>query len=307
MGVLRNLSYLQEVAKTKSINKAAENLYISKSALSAALKNLEEEFGVPLLNRSVHGVSLTEAGEMAVDRASLIFNILDGMRDECASCNEMKQPLTFYTEVEFANSILPYIISELKAFQKNRYVVTRSANFDEIIDAVKEDANNVGLLLANIGDLDASIDCLLAEGLIFKHIDSFGLGVVAAKYSKYISLNVKELDYADIKELPQIELLLNRDKASVDLWGNSKMPFETKYVMSTDNNVVYFQAILNDIGIGNMVDIKIPYGLTDRKKLRFIPLKDSEQVDLWMICSKESNEQEINQLCEIIRSAVKNK
>ena len=307
MGILRNLTYLQEVAKTKSINKAAENLYISKSALSAALKNLEEEFGVTLLNRSVHGVSLTEAGEMAVDRASLIFNILDSMRDECAAYSDTKQPLTFYTEVQFANTILPYIISELKIFQKNRYINTRSANFDEIIAAVKVNKSNIGLLLVNIGDLDSSIDCLQAENLIFKHIDSFGLGVVAAKYSKHISLNVKELNYEDLKKLPQIELLMNRNEDSVDLWGNSKMQSETNYVMSTDNNVVYFQAILNDIGIGHMVDIKVPYGLTDRKKLRFIPLKESERIDLWMICNKESNVKEMDQLCEIIRSAVKNK
>ena len=71
MILLRSLVYLQEVAKTQSINKAAENLYISKSALSTAIKNLETEFGVPLLNRSVQGVTLTEAGEMVVVNCSL--------------------------------------------------------------------------------------------------------------------------------------------------------------------------------------------------------------------------------------------
>ena len=49
---LESLLYLQEIAKYKSINKAADKLFLSKSALSTAIKNLENEFGVPLLNRT---------------------------------------------------------------------------------------------------------------------------------------------------------------------------------------------------------------------------------------------------------------
>ena len=40
---LEALLYLREIAKTKSINKAADSLYVSKSALSTAIKNLEDE------------------------------------------------------------------------------------------------------------------------------------------------------------------------------------------------------------------------------------------------------------------------
>ncbi len=305
MGILRNLSYLQEVEKTKSINKAADNLFISKSALSAALKNLEDEFGLSLLNRSVHGVSLTEAGEMVVERASLIFNILDSIREECAIYGEYKQPINFYTEPQFANAILPHILTELKLFKMNRYITTKSANFKEILDAVRECPDNVGLFLANTWSGEPPVNNSLYDDLIFKHINAFKLCVVTAKYSKYISLNVKELFYTDIKDIPQIELIQNESMEHVSLWQNSGMPFECNYVLSTDNNTVYFQAILNDIGIGNMLDIGIPYGLTDRNKLRFIPLADSEQVDLWMICNKESKQSTMDQLCDIVRSAVK--
>lgn len=55
---LDNLYYLREVAKSGSISKAAERLFMSKSALSAAIKNLEKELGVELLNRSVSGAEL---------------------------------------------------------------------------------------------------------------------------------------------------------------------------------------------------------------------------------------------------------
>lgn len=79
---LESLLYLQEIAKYKSINKAADKLFLSKSALSTAIKNLENEFGVPLLNRTVHGVSLTAAGENVVEKSNLIFNLINGMKTD---------------------------------------------------------------------------------------------------------------------------------------------------------------------------------------------------------------------------------
>ena len=305
MGILRNLAYLQEVANTKSINKAADNLFISKSALSTALKNLEEEFGLPLLNRSIHGVSLTEAGEIVVERASLIFNILDGIREECAMYNENKQILNIYTEPQFANTILPHIITELKMHKTNRYITTNSVEFEKIFDKVREDVDSIGLFISSDWNGQPPEKEPLYDSLVFKHIAAFNLCVVTAKYSKFISLNVKELTYEDIKNVPQIELVISKEYANTDVWMEQNPNPGNNFVMTTDNNTVYFQAILNDIGIGQLVDINISYGLTDRNKLRFIPLTDTQPIDLWLVCNKESDFKIMDELCERIKNAVK--
>lgn len=50
-----NISWLMqflEIVDQKSINKAAETLYISQSVLSRNMKKLEESMGYPLMNRS---------------------------------------------------------------------------------------------------------------------------------------------------------------------------------------------------------------------------------------------------------------
>ncbi len=62
-----------EVARTKSINKAAEALYLSQSTLSQTLKDLEIKLGVRLLTRSYRGVELTEAGQEFVNYARQIL------------------------------------------------------------------------------------------------------------------------------------------------------------------------------------------------------------------------------------------
>ena len=49
---LRHLGYLIALAREEHFGRAAESVHISQPALSAAINQLEEEFGVPLVVRS---------------------------------------------------------------------------------------------------------------------------------------------------------------------------------------------------------------------------------------------------------------
>jgi len=70
---LHQLLYLKTVAETRSIRKASEKLFVSQQAISQSLQKLEEEYDIQLLNRSVHGVTLTEAGSYAASVAEQIL------------------------------------------------------------------------------------------------------------------------------------------------------------------------------------------------------------------------------------------
>ena len=59
---LIQLHYLIVIAETNSLNKAAEQLYVSQPSLTSAIKELEKELGVTLLYRSGRGVTLTNDG-----------------------------------------------------------------------------------------------------------------------------------------------------------------------------------------------------------------------------------------------------
>jgi DNA-binding transcriptional LysR family regulator len=63
---LRILSYVNEVARTGSIRKAAERLNVTASAVNRRIADLEEELGAPLFERRPRGVRLTAAGEVFV-------------------------------------------------------------------------------------------------------------------------------------------------------------------------------------------------------------------------------------------------
>ena len=72
MPTLRQLKALHLIAQTGSFTRAAERLFVTQSAMSGMIKDLEEEIGVPLVERTPR-IRLTEAGrvlEQAAHRAT---------------------------------------------------------------------------------------------------------------------------------------------------------------------------------------------------------------------------------------------
>jgi DNA-binding transcriptional LysR family regulator len=59
---LQQLKYFREVAKREHVTRAAEKLFVSQSAISRAVTQLEEELGVPLFYRQGRAVVLSRYG-----------------------------------------------------------------------------------------------------------------------------------------------------------------------------------------------------------------------------------------------------
>ena len=88
---LEQLSYFVEIVRRRSINKAAETLFISQSTLSDALKKLEEEIGVKLLLRHNTGVSMTLAGEALYRAAQDVLTRMQQFKEEIAEFQQTPQ------------------------------------------------------------------------------------------------------------------------------------------------------------------------------------------------------------------------
>lgn len=69
---LRHLRYFIAVADAGSLTVAAEQkLHTSQPSLSRQIRDLEQEVGVPLMNRGAHGIELTSAGKAFLDHARM--------------------------------------------------------------------------------------------------------------------------------------------------------------------------------------------------------------------------------------------
>lgn len=81
---LRQLKFFLEVADSGGFTKAAEKLHIAQSAISIAIKNLEDELEVQLFVRRDRKVSLTAEGESLAQNARAIFRGVARARQDIA-------------------------------------------------------------------------------------------------------------------------------------------------------------------------------------------------------------------------------
>ena len=88
---IEKLEYFLEVARTGSINQAAQNLNISHQALNQAMHLMEKELGVKLFEGNRKGTSLTINGELVRGTAETIVEAWSTLRQGiCAANNDIE-------------------------------------------------------------------------------------------------------------------------------------------------------------------------------------------------------------------------
>ncbi|WP_328465435.1 LysR family transcriptional regulator [Streptomyces sp. NBC_00448] len=78
---LRHLEYFVAVAEELNFTRAAERLHVVQSGVSATVKALERELGVPLLDRTSRRVELTDAGTALLPKARAALDAVEDARD----------------------------------------------------------------------------------------------------------------------------------------------------------------------------------------------------------------------------------
>lgn len=88
---LRALRLFVEVVRQGGFSKAAQTAFASQSTISKAVRNLEDELGIRLLDRSGHRVTLTAAGEIVHRRASSMLIERDDLVSELDELRGLKR------------------------------------------------------------------------------------------------------------------------------------------------------------------------------------------------------------------------
>nr|WP_269758419.1 LysR family transcriptional regulator [Thalassobacillus sp. C254] len=87
---IRHLEYFSEVAKHLSFTKASQTLHVSQPSISKAIKNLEEELGVPLFYRSSKQLDLTDAGKAVLTNAQTVLAAFRNLTTELNDVMDLK-------------------------------------------------------------------------------------------------------------------------------------------------------------------------------------------------------------------------
>lgn len=104
------------VANAKSFSKAADELYMTQSAISQSIKQLESAIDVTLFQRTAKGVELTEAGDLLYKYTSSAMELLDTGLHKLESLKTLEMG---ELKIGAADTITThYLLSHLEMFHK---------------------------------------------------------------------------------------------------------------------------------------------------------------------------------------------
>ena len=90
---LTQLKYFQTACRLQSITRAAEQLHISQPSISEAIKDLEQEFGLPLVRRQYRGISVTAEGQQLLTLADSLLGQADQILQVMADIRTQRKTL----------------------------------------------------------------------------------------------------------------------------------------------------------------------------------------------------------------------
>ena len=199
---LLHMKYAVEIAKTNSINKAAETLYVGQSALSRAIKELETNLGVVLFERSAKGMFLTPDGEVFVRYAKSVLKQVEDIEKMFGEGAVGKKK--FSVSVPRAS----YVADAFAKFTKRTEPGTeidifyKETNSMRTVKNVLQDDYKLGIV-RYAENYDKYYKNMMDEkGLDYELITEFGYRLLMSKESPLAKL--EKISFEDLKDFTEI-------------------------------------------------------------------------------------------------------
>lgn len=142
-----HLRTLHEIARLQSFSRAAEFLHLSQPAVSLHVRQLEQAFAMPLLERVGKRAETTRAGALLLERAGRALEAFDAA---AASIHALRGVVAGRVRVGTGATasiyLLPPILRRLRARYPEVELVIVTGNTPDIAKAVAENALDVGVV-----------------------------------------------------------------------------------------------------------------------------------------------------------------
>jgi LysR family hydrogen peroxide-inducible transcriptional activator len=150
---LIQIQYLIALDEHRNFVKAAEASFITQPTLSMQLKKLEDELGVLVFDRSKQPIAPTELGRKIIDQAKQIFKETQYIEEILKDYKgEVSGTLTIGILPTISNALMPHLISQIAKRYHDLKLQVREMKTAEIIDALKENKLDVGIVSTPVKD-----------------------------------------------------------------------------------------------------------------------------------------------------------
>lgn len=133
---IRYLEIMEAIAETGSFTGASRKLFITQSAVSHAVAELEEQAGTALFERLPKGVRLTACGFSLLEEAQGILIACRNL-DRRLPHLEENTPIHIVSSITIATSLLPAILAQFRERYPDVRVFVKIASADAVIDSLR--------------------------------------------------------------------------------------------------------------------------------------------------------------------------
>lgn len=272
------LKYVILIASSKSLREAASKLYISQPALSSAVRDLEEELGIKLFDRTNKGISLTEQGKEFLKYAKEAVSQYELIEDRYLDRDNDKKH--FNVSMQHYVFAVHAFMNVVKEFDSEKYVYSvHETRTDEVLNSVRNLQSEVGVISFS-GSNEKVMRKLFREyGLEFTSL--LTRETYAYVWQDHPLAGSKELSLDDLRPYPCVSFDQNSESdfyLAEEALGNYEFP---KMIKSNDRATsAELMATLNgySIGTGIMID-----SLTLKEGFVAIKLKEEDPLTIGYI------------------------
>ena len=166
---LTQLNYIIVIAETRSINKAAEQLYVSQPSLTNAVQELEKELGITLFHRSGRGVTLTNDGAEFLLYAKQLYGQYEDMMEKYGKGGARKKK--FGVSTQHYSFAVKAFVEMARKFDMSEYeFAIRETQTADVIRDVSTLKSEIGVLYLCEFNRKCMEKLLKSAGLVFHHL-----------------------------------------------------------------------------------------------------------------------------------------
>lgn len=158
---INQIRYVLKVAESSSMREAATGLYVSQPALSASIRELEEELGILIFERTNKGISLTEDGREFLSYAKKVVAQYEVLEDRYISVGRDKEQ--FSVSTQHYNFAIKSFTEVIKQFEPEKFLFSiHETRTSEVLENVRDFKSEIGIVSYS-GANEALIKKLIRE------------------------------------------------------------------------------------------------------------------------------------------------
>ncbi len=166
---LQQLKYAVKVAECGSITEASRRLFVSQPSITASIRDLEDEMGVHIFDRTNKGVVVSEEGETFLGYARQVLEQADLMEHRYKG--DVEQVPHFSVSCQHYSFAVNAFVDVIRAFDAARYDFTiREEQTHEIIEDVAHMRSELGILYLSNRNREVIEKMLTANDLVFERL-----------------------------------------------------------------------------------------------------------------------------------------